>query len=826
MRLLSLAWRLLLRDWKSGELTVLIVSLALAVTSLTAVAFLTDRVGHAVELRAAESLAADLRLGSGQAISTDYAEMASQAGLQTASMITMPSVIFDGERSTLAAIRAVSENYPLRGQLKVANKLLDVAVTTEETPAPGEAWASTRLLARLGSDTGATVTVGNSSLKITKILDFRPDQGWQFVDLAPTLLINSADLQATKLIQPGSRVSYRLLLSGPRNIIAEFKPELKKQLKAGERLSDIEDVNPQMRAAMERAGQFLNLASLISVLLASIAVAMAARRYAIRHRDRIALLKCLGSQQSFILQLNLLQLLMLTLIGAVVGIVFGYLAQEVLAWLARDFISQELPAPGMAPVFLGLVTALFILCGFALPDLIQMGKTPVLRVLRQDIEPPPMRYGISYIAGIAAVLALLQWLVEDFPMVVGISLGIILTFALLALAGWALVKVTGRFRGVAGVAWRYGLANLNRRGRESIVQVVAFGLGLMVLMLLTLVRNELMENWQASLPADAPNQFMINIQTHEVPLLQQYLTKQDMSPPQFVPMVRARLKSINKEDVEQMVFTHPQGQSRAKRELNLSFSEEMPEDNKLLAGQWWEAGTDKREVSVEQDFAKSLNIQLGDELSFDVAGEPVSVIVTSFREVKWDTFKPNFFMVFTPVALTGYPASYITAMFVEPADNYKLLALMRQFPSVTVIDLDASLSQIRDVMDKASLAVQAVFLFTLFAGLAVLWAAVQSSLDERSFESAILRTLGASRKRVLLGILVEFMVIGMLAGILAAIGASLAAWQLAVNVFELEYSFSFALWLGGPLLGAVLVGASGLLATWKVVNHSPVSILR
>ncbi len=804
----------------------LLVSLALAVTSLTAVAFLTDRVGHAVELRAAESLAADLRLGSNQQISADYVAMAEQAGLQTASMATMPSVIFEGDRSTLAAVRAVNPSYPLRGQLKIAPKLLGESFSTEEIPASGEAWASTRLLARLGADAGSTVTVGSISLKITKVLDFRPDQGWQFVDLAPTLLINITDLPATELIRPGSRVSYRQLFAGPRDVISEFKPQLAEQLKTGERLSDIEDSNPQMVAAMERSGQFLNLAALISVLLAAIAVAMSARRYAIRHRDRVALLKCLGSQQSFILRINLLQLLMLTFIGATIGIVFGYLSQEVLAWLASDLISQELPAPGFAPVWLGLVTALFILCGFALPDLVQMGKTPVLRVLRQDIEPPPMRYGISYIAGIVAVLALLQWLVKDIPLVVGIAAGVAGTFVLLALAGWVLVKLTGRFRGVAGVAWRYGLANLNRRGRESIVQVVAFGLGLMVLMLLTLVRNELMDNWRASLPADAPNQFMINIQPHEVPQLQQYLTEQAIELPEFVPLVRARLSSINGVSVSQITFEDPNGEGRAQRESNLSFNDNMQQGNQLVAGEWWQSGTDKNEVSVEQDFARSLEIELGDELGFDVAGEEVSAVVSSFRTVKWDTFQPNFFMVFSPVTLTGYPASYITAMYVKAEDNGKLLLLMRQFPSITVIDLDASLSQVRDVMDKASLAVQAVFLFTLFAGLAVLWAAVQSSLDERGFESAILRTLGASRKRVLLGVVIEFMVIGALAGILAATGASLAAWQLAVKVFELEYQFSFSLWLGGPLLGVLLVGTSGLLATWKVVTQPPVSVLR
>jgi len=826
LKSLALSWRLLVRDWKSGELTVLGVALVIAVTSLTAVAFLTDRVGHAVELRAAESLAADLRLGSSQPLAEHYLDLAREEGLQTASMISMPSVVFDGDRSTLAAIRAVTSAYPLRGRLKTASRLLVTAEETSAIPAAGEAWATTRLLARLGADAGAVISVGKARLKVTRVLDFRPDQGWQFVDLAPTLLMNIADLESTALIQPGSRVSYRLLFAGQRKEINTFKPKLEKLLTAGEQLSDIENTNPQIRSAMDRAGKFLNLASLVSVLLAAVAVAMAARRYAVRHRDRIALLKCLGSQQAFVMRLNLMQLIMLTLMGAAVGIGLGYLAQEVLAWIARDLIAQELPRPGLSPIILGFVTALFILCGFALPDLIQMGKTPVLRVLRQDVDPPPLRYGISYIAGIIAVLALLQWIVGDFALVSAIAVGTAGTFAVLGLAGWLLVKATGRFRGVAGVAWRYGLANLNRRGRESVVQVVAFGLGLMVLMLLTLVRNDLMDTWRSSLPVDAPNQFMINIQPHEVPLMQQFLTTHDLEVPRFVPLVRARLTAINGEDVKQISFEDPQGERWAKRESNLSFSDTIQTGNKLIAGQWWQAGTDRHEVSVEEDFGRQLGVKIGDELSFDIAGEPVSATVTSFRTVEWDTFRPNFFMVFSAATLQGFPASYITALYAKDEDDDKIIDLMRQFPSVTVIDLEASLAQVRDVMDKASLAVQAVFLFTLFAGLAVLWAAVQSSLDERSFESAILRTLGASRRRVLAGVTIEFVAIGLLAGLLAATGASLAAWYLAVNVYDLPYHFSPVLWTTGPLLGMVFVGISGMLATWRVVTHSPLSVLR
>ena len=826
MKALTLAWRLLLRDWRSGELTVLGAALVIAVTSLTAVAFLTDRVGHAVELRAAESLAADLRLGSSQPLPERYIEMAGQAGLRTASMIIMPSVVFEGNRSTLSAISAVTSDYPLRGQLKTAEKLLSTAVETTEIPAPGEAWASTRLLARLGADAGSIITVGKTSLRVTKVLDFRPDQGFRFVDLAPTLLINMADLESTSLIQPGSRVSYRNLFAGPRNDIAPFKLQLEELLTAGEQIRDIADSDPQMRSAMERSGRFLNLASLVSVLLAAVAVAMAARRYAIRHRDRIALLKCLGSQQAFILRLNLIQLLMLTLLGAAVGIVLGFFAQQGLAWIARDLIAQELPAAGPSPVLLGLVTALFILVGFALPDLIQMGKTPVLRVLRHDVEPPPMRYGISYLAGAAAVLALLQWMVRDIKLVLAIAGGTAGTFIVLGFAGWILVKATGRFRGVAGVAWRYGLANLNRRGRESVIQVVAFGLGLMVLMLLTLVRNDLMETWRDSLPSDAPNQFMINIQPYEVAEMQQFLASQNMDVPEFAPLVRARMTTINGQDINQINFEDPRGERWAKRESNLSFGDKIQTGNQLTEGQWWQAGTDSFEVSVEVNFGRDLGIKIGDELGFDIAGEPVSATVTSFRSVEWDTFQPNFFMFFSTATLRDYPATYITALYADAEDDRNILELMRQFPSVTVIDLEASLAQVRDVMDKASLAVQAVFLFTLFAGLAVLWAAVQSSLDERSFDSAILRTLGASRGRVLAGVVVEFLAIGLLAGLLASSGASLAAWYLAVNVYDLQYQFSPVLWLTGPLLGMLFVGSSGLLATWRVVTHSPLNVLR
>jgi putative ABC transport system permease protein len=822
----GLAWKLLARDWRAGELTVLGTALLVAVTAMTGVAFLTDRVGQAVEQRAAESLAADLRLAATRPIPGDYEAIAAANDVRTARISSMPSVVFAGESNTLAAVRAVTEGYPLRGRLKTSERLLGEARATDGIPAPGEAWASPRLLARLGADTGATVEVGATTLRVSRVLDFRPDEGWSFVDLAPTLLMNEADLESTQLVQPGSRVTYRMLFAGDRSDIGPFKDLLEERLAGDERLQDIRDTNPQIRSSMERSGRFLNLASLISVLLAAVAVAMAARRYSHRHRDRVALMKCMGASQSAIMRSSIWQLLLLAVAGGVLGSVLGFLAQLGLAWLMRDLIGAALPPPGIAPAALGMITALCILAGFALPDLAQMGKTPPLRVLRHDLEPPPLRYGASWLAGVAAVLGLLLWIIRDTSLVLTIFAGAAATFLALGAAGWLLVKSLRGFRGAAGVAWRYGLANIARRGRESVVQVVAFGLGLMVLLLLSTVRTDLMNTWRQSLPDNAPNQFLINIQPQEVMPMTSFLREQGLDAPDFVPLVRARMTAINGEDVTQMTFEDPQGERWARRDANLSWARELQADNRIVSGRFWDLAPTAAEVSVEQDFGQELGLALGDEVSFDIAGETVSATVTSFRTVEWDSFSPNFFMVFSPGVLDSYPATFISSLYVDENRREVLLDLMRQFPSVTAIDLDAMLSQVRDVMDKAALAVQAVFVFTLLAGLTVLWAAVQATRDERRYESAMLRTFGATRKRVLGGVATEFLAIGLLAGVLAASGATLAGYLIAENLFDMEYGFSPVLWLAGPVSGMLFVGLSGLAATWRVITHAPVNVLR
>lgn len=827
---LAHALRMLARDWRSGELTVLVTALVIAVTSLTAVAFLTDRVSQAVALRAAESLAADLRLASTRPISSVYAEEAEEFGLRTASLVSMPSVVFTGDgdspSNTLSAIRAASDNYPLRGVLKLSETLLGEEYDASGVPAAGEAWASPRLLTRLGADVGAEIRVGEATFRATRVLVSRPDEGIRFTDLAPSLLINADALESTGLIRPGSRVAYRALFAGDRGQIEAFKPRLESMMQDGEELEDIRDASPQIQSAMDRAGRFLNLASLVAVLLAAVAVAMSARRYAHRHRDRVALMKCMGASQRQILISSLVQILVLAIAAGFVGALLGYLSHSGLAYLMRDMIQQTLPAPGWSPVGLGVITATLILAGFALPDLLQLRKTPPLRVLRHDVAPPPIRYGLSWIAAIGAVLLLMLWIIEDARLVLTIFAGVVATFAVLAVAGWLLVRSLQGFRGAAGVAWRFGLASLARRGRESVAQVVAFGLGIMVLLLLTTVRNDLMENWRASLPEDAPNQFLINIQGHEVEGIEAFFTERGMPEPSLHPMVRARMTRINDQDVSEMTFPNPQGRRWAVRDANLTWTDRLRADNTIVAGEFWSEAGPGAEISIEEDFASDLGVGVGDMIEFDVAGEPVSGTVSSVRVVEWDSFRPNFFVVFAPGILDDYPATWITSVHVAEQNKAAMLDLMRQYPSVTAIDLDAVLGQVRDVMDKAALAVQAVFLFTLLAGLIVLWAAVQATRDERRYESAMLRTLGATRSRVLAGVATEFLAIGLLSGVLAAGGASLVAWLFSTRLLELDYTFSVMPWLAGPLLGMFVVGVSGTLATWRVVTHAPLGVLR
>jgi putative ABC transport system permease protein len=827
MQVLQFALRNLWRDVKSGELSVLMLGLTVAVLSLTAVGFFTSRISQAVSAQAAEVLAADLRLESSTPIPQRYLDAAHARGMQTALILSFPTAIFNGDLSQLAAFNAVSKNYPLRGRVRIADVPFGAARDTDAIPGRGEVWLDARIMSQLRVGVGTSLRIGAGSFRVTQVLDYRPDQGGGFVNLAPAALINYDDVAATQLIQPGSRVNYYALIAGTSAAVAEFRRYLEANKQPGERLEDVQDSSRQLSSAIDRATRFLNLASLSSVLLGAVAVVMGARRYATRHIDTVALMKCMGASQTFVLSISLIELTLLALFAVLLGAALGYLAQWGLAWLLRDLIRTVLPPASLSPLPIALVTVLAMLIGFALPPLLQLKSTPPVRVLRKAVSAPPLRYGITYLLALGALLAILWSLVRDTELVLNVLAGVLGVGLVLTLSGFALVRLTGRLRGGVGVAWRYGLANVSRRGPASVVQIVAFGLGLMVLLLLAVVRGDLLNDWRRSLPADVPNNFLINIRPEERGTLLQFLQAHHLGSPAMYPMVRARMTSVNGENGATLRARGEAARGYLDREQNLTWSEKLMPDNQLLKGRWWTAADfGKPLVSVSSEYADALHLHVGDKLGFDVAGEPLEVEVASIRKIRWDSFRPNFFLVFPPGLLDGAAGTYMTAIYLTAHQRPALGDLVRQFPTVSVFDVDAILNQIRGIMDRATLAVQYVFLFTLVAGIVVLLAAVQSTRDERRYESAMLRTLGASRATVLQGVAAEFSALGFLSGTLAACGATGIGWILARRLFSLEYTFDAAVWAAGLVCGTILVGLSGTLATRSVVNTPPILTLR
>ena len=824
---LALSWRMLWRDRRGGELGILAVALLIAVTSVTAVGFFVDRVERGMQRQAAELIAADLVVSSAQPITAQIAAQAHQRGLHTAQVTQFRSVALAGEQLQLVEVKAVSADYPLRGSLRTAAQPFGADRAATGVPARGSAWVQPRLLQALGLSVGDSVRLGEVGFTVSRVLTYEPDPGGDMFSVAPRVLINLQDVPATGLLQQGALANYRLLIAGSPSGVEALRDHLKTQLQPGEKLLGVKDGRPELRSALDRAQRFLGLAALISVLLAGVAVATAARRFARRHLDTSAIMRCLGATQSTVIRAFSLEMLWLALLASTVGVLCGLLAQMLIAQILDRLLLAQLPPPSWRPLLSGYATGVILLLGFALPPLLALRHVPPLRVLRRDVAGQGARAWQVYGAVLLAMTALLYWQIDEPQLLLYVLAGMLATVGVLAAAARLLILVLNRLRGSVGVAWRFGLANIARRPAGSVVQMVAFGLGIMVLLLLSTVRDDLLRDWRHSLPPDAPNHFLINVQPDQVAGIQAFFDRQRTGRTVLYPMVRARLTRINGRSVSSEDYENPRARHLVTREFNLSWAEQPQSDNRIVAGRWWRPDEHgKPLMSLEAGLAETLGIKLHDTLGFNVNGHTRQFTVSSLRKVDWDSFNVNFFTVVPPGVLDNEPASWVTSLYLDASQKQRLAALVKRFPNVTVIDVETIMNRVRSIMDRVVQAVEFIFLFTLAAGLAVLYAAIQAGQDERRYESAVLRTLGARRPVLLRGLVAEFLTLGALSGLLAGVAATALAWLLAERVFHFGYRFDPTVALAGVLAGMLIVGIAGVLGTYGVLTRPPARSLR
>ncbi len=813
----GLAMKFLRRDWREGEWRVLFLALVLAVGSLATVGMFADRIGQGLDRQAASLLGADLRITSTRPIPEGYRRSAALHGLRSVESLVFPSMVSHREKVLLAEIEAVEEGYPLRGRIQTDG-------AAQGIPARGTVWADDRLMRRLGLKRGSEVGIGNRRFTVAAMMVKDVGQTMGFGSFAPRVMMNQADVASTGLVQNGSRITYRMLFAGGKAGIAAFRKSLGKD----DKVEDVTDARPEIRTTLERAGHFLGLAALTSAMLAGVAIMLASRRYVSRHMDSSAVLRCLGAKRSQVRWIFLHQFWLSGVLAVIFGILLAYALQGALvSYLMPD---ADLPWPGAMPAFKAAVSGLALLFGFAYLPLARLSRVSPMRVMRREAGLPPLSGWLVYGAGGIVLCLLFLWQAGTvklgFAVLGGLILGLAADAALVQLLLRALARLAGG-RGVARQAFR----NLARHSGSVALQVVMLSLGGMALLVLTLVRGDLLQSWQDKLPPDAPNRFLVGIQPGQKQSVLDFFASHRLPEPVLLPMVKGRLVAIDGREISGSDYPEPKARALVEREFNLSYAEHLPSWNAITGGKWWggDRGRKLEETalfSVEEGLAKTLGIRLGDRLTYDVAGTRLTARVTNLRRVQWDSMRVNFFVIATPELLENYPPSYLTS-FHLPMDRAGFGGeLAEAFPNLLIIDMDAVISQIRDIISKVSRAISAVFLFTLLSGLVVLYAALLATQDERVRQAAILRVLGAGRAYLDRLHMAEFALSGALAGLLAAASAALLGFVLAHRVLDMPYRSGMSVWLVGIFGGMALVMLAGWLNTRSLVSASPLPILR
>ncbi|MFT3666523.1 ABC transporter permease [Piscinibacter sp.] len=832
-----LAWRQMARDFRAGELRLLIVAVMLAVAALSAVAFFADRINAGLARDARQLLGGDAIVASDQPAPPGFAARAAALGLKSARSATFPTMgrarDEQGGATRLVTAKAVSAGYPLRGALRLADAPGGAERELAAAPEPGTVWVDAAVLGALNLKVGDTLLLGDAALRIAKVIVVEPDRGAGFLGFAPRVLFHQDDLAATALIQPASRVTYRLAVAAPgasdapvRAFVQWAEREIKANDLRGLRIESMDTGRPEMRQTLDRAEKFLNLVALLAALLAAVAVGIAARDFAGRHLDDCAMLRVLGQPQRRIAALYLLEFLGVGLLASALGLAIGFGVHHVFVWLLAGLVDGALPAPGGWPALFGLGVGMTLLLGFGLPPVLQLARVPPLRVIRRDVGALKPASIAVLAAGTAGFVALLLAVSSDLTLGLIAVGGFAAAVAMFALLSWGAVAALRRAVPESSAPRWLVLATRQIAARPAfaVLQVSALAVGLLALVLLVLLRTDLISSWRSATPPDAPNRFVINIQPEQGEAFRQRLAGAGVARYDWYPMIRGRLVAINGKGVRPEDMADDRARRLVDREFNLSHTAALPPHNELVGGRWTaeEAGG----LSIEEGLAKTLGVRLGDTLRFDIAGMPAEGRITSLRKVDWGSMRVNFFVIFPSAAIDDLPATYIAAFRAPPDGAAFDNALSRDFPNITNVDVTASIGQVQRVLDQVIRAVEFLFGFTLAAGLVVLFAAVTATREARAREYAVMRAMGAGARLLAQVQRAELLGVGALAGVLASLAAVAVGWALARYAFEFTWNPSPAVPLAGGAAGALLALAAGWWGLREVLRRPVMDTLR
>ncbi|XOV77390.1 MAG: ABC transporter permease [Aestuariibacter sp.] len=831
----NLAWRLFRHEARRGELTIILASIVLSVAAVLSLSLFSERLQQALTDRTAQYLAADRIVEGDNPLPASWLEKAQSMGLETAQGFGSRSMAFGNNNMLLVRVRATNQTYPLKGEVKVTDTPFGIGQATDELPASGEAWIDSQIFQQLGVKLGDVIEIGDKPLTISRVLSEVPDQGFSLFGAAPMVLMRLQDLPATNIQGPGSRGYYTLFLSGESDVLDDYYDWLAPQMDDEIHWwMSVEDEESPIGRSIGRAEQYFLLASLLAIVLASVAIAVAAQRYSQRHYDPVAIMKTLGASRKTVQKVYLLQITFITLLGIFLGSAVGYGIQQLVVSLVQDQVSVSLQSWYWGPVWIAVFTGVTCAMLFSLYPLLKLFSVPPLRVLRKDLGASISSRAIQFLAAGGAIF-LLMWVYSQNLKISAIlfSSGIVLVIALL-LVTYGLIWL-GRHLGQGRMgAWQLAWARIQRRAMDNSVQLISFSVTIMLLLVVLVMRNDMVKQWRDQLPEGTPNYFMANITQTQLPQLEQHFARYDANIEEFYPVVRGRFVAVNDERVSTDVTKEEDNAENANqrqglgREANLTWSNQLQYENKIVLGKWHRPHVPGQpyEVSVEERAAERMEIVLGDVLTFNIGSEVVKTTVTSIRSVNWQTMQPNFFFVLQPEVMQEFSPTYITSFHLEGERKKDIAAMMAPFPTVTLFDVDQRINQLRDIVDQVSMAVEFILILVLVAGALVLVAQVQASMDERQQELAILRTLGAKGIMIRSSVIFEFIIIGTVAGFMAAIANELTLYLLQTQIFNMDATLHLDYWLIAPAVGATVVGILGAISCWRLLSLNTSHLLR